>query len=124
MSPSGSPQILLCTSTVAVLSDLRRQLALGGHEVAGHLLGSSDPDRLNGFRLIIVEGGDAALGLCRRLRPRLEEFFVPLLFVAEEGNPGQRLAAFEAGVDACLVRPFLPDELLAQMAALGRSKEN
>jgi sigma-B regulation protein RsbU (phosphoserine phosphatase) len=43
--------------------------------------------------------------------------------VTADASPAARLAAFEAGADACLARPFTAGELLAQVRALLRIKE-
>jgi phosphoserine phosphatase RsbU/P len=126
MSAPGSPRILVCAPHVHVLTDLRRVLEGHGHEVAGHLLGTPDPDGLGACRLVILDGSGQtaeALELCRRLRPRLEDHFVPILFVTDDHNPASRLASFEAGADTYLLRPFIAGEMLAQIQALVRIKE-
>ncbi len=126
MSATGQPQILVCADHMAELAELRRLLAAGGYEVAGHLLGTPDPDALAGCQLLVVEGGragDAALDFCRRLRGRLDEHFIPILFVTGDHRPEARLASFEAGADTYLLRPFAPGELLAQVRAFLRTKD-
>jgi sigma-B regulation protein RsbU (phosphoserine phosphatase) len=126
MLPTGPGRILVCAPHVALLAELRRLLEGHGHEVGGHLLGAPDPDALAGFRLVVLEGSTQvpqALELCRRLRPRLEETFVPILFVTDDHSPATRLASFEAGADTYLLRPFAPGELIAQATALLRIKE-
>jgi sigma-B regulation protein RsbU (phosphoserine phosphatase) len=126
MSADGPPPILVCASQVNALAELRRLLLGGGHEVGGHLLGTAEPDDLARYRLVVVEGGhgDAeALALCRRLRGRLEQGFVPILFVTDDHSPQARLASFEAGADTYLLRPFAPGELLAQVSAFLRIKD-
>jgi sigma-B regulation protein RsbU (phosphoserine phosphatase) len=108
------------------LAEVRRLLTAGGNEVFGHLSGNPDPDRLSEYRLVIVEGtgcGPAAVDLCRRLRGRLDEAVLPLVFVTDDHGPDMRLASLEAGADTYLLRPFAPGELLAQVRALLRIKE-
>jgi sigma-B regulation protein RsbU (phosphoserine phosphatase) len=123
MSPGDSPRILVCAETSATLTDLRRQLAVGGHDVAGHLLGSADPAPLTDYKVILIDGapGKPALELGRRLRSRLEDHFVPLLFLVEAGSPQ---AGFEAGADGCLRKPFPTGELLAWVHAFLRIKDS
>jgi phosphoserine phosphatase RsbU/P len=125
--PPGQPTaVLVCSSQVGELAEVRRLLAGAGHEVEGHLLGGPEPEGLGRFRLIIVDGASApqeALGLCRRLRARLEDEFVPILFVTDDPSPEARLAGFESGADTYLLRPFAPGELLAQAGAFLRMKE-
>jgi sigma-B regulation protein RsbU (phosphoserine phosphatase) len=126
MSVNGPPGILVCAREVNALAEYRRALAAAGHEVAGHLVGGPDPDRLAACRLVVVDGTGcrpAAVELCRRLRSRLDEAVLPLVFVTDDHDPGARLAGLEAGADACVPRPFAPGELLAQVRALLRIKE-
>jgi sigma-B regulation protein RsbU (phosphoserine phosphatase) len=126
MGPGDSPRILVCAETIPALTELRRQLAVGGHEAAGHLLGSADPDHLTEYRVILIDGAPRTptLELCQRLRRRLEDHFVPLLFLVEEGSSQACLAGFESGADAVLRRPFAAGELLAQVNAFLRIKEH
>src|SRR5437016_5884278 len=102
MTSPGAAKILVCAAHAGPLAELRRLLDGHGYAVDGHLLGTPDPDGLRGFRLVILDGSgqiQEALGLCRRLRPRLEETFVPILFVTDDGSPPTRLAGFESGAD-------------------------
>ncbi len=117
-------QILVCAAHLTTLHELRRLLVATGLDVAGHLLGTPEPD-LHNVELILLEatpGRPDALDLCRRLRPRLAETFVPIIYLTDDASPTGRLAGFEAGCDAYLLRPFAPGELLAQVAAFRRIK--
>jgi serine phosphatase RsbU (regulator of sigma subunit) len=108
------------------LAELRRLLTGGGHDAEGHLVGTPDPPGLPGQRLVLIDASGCAaeaLGLCQRVRARLEEGFTPILFVTDEHTPEARLASFEAGADTCLLRPFAPGELLAQVSAFLRIKD-
>lgn len=123
---AGHAGILVSAAQVAQLRELRQLLELEGHPVTGHLLGSPDPDGLTGLRAIVLDGSGqtrAALQLCARLRGRLEDQFVPILFVTDDHSPAARMASFEAGADTYLLRPFVPGELVAQMTAMLRMKE-
>ena len=126
MSATALPQVLVCANHMAELAELRRLLAAGGYEVGGHLFGTPDPDALSACQLLVVEGsrsGAQALDFCRRLRGRLDEHFIPILFVTDDHAPEARLASFEAGADTYLLRPFAPGELLAQVRAFLRTKD-
>ncbi|HEY7309911.1 MAG TPA: SpoIIE family protein phosphatase [Gemmataceae bacterium] len=125
MTANGLPRILVCIRQPNTLAEMRHLLAGAGCEVVGHLLGASDPDRANLFQSIVIEGGQgaAALDLCRRLRERLDNQFVPILYVTDDGSPAARLASFECGADTYLLRPFAAGELLAQVKALLRIKD-
>ena len=87
------PRILVCASQSPALDEVRRLLRANGHEAEGHLLGMPVPYDLERQSLVIVDGGPAPA------------------------------AALEAGADACLLRPFAPGELLAQVRAFMRIKE-
>jgi serine phosphatase RsbU (regulator of sigma subunit) len=126
MPANGPPRILVCAREMNALADIRRLLTAGGYEVFGHLLGTADPDQPADYRLVVIVGtggGSAALDLCRRLRAKTDEAVLPVVFVTDDHGPDVRLASFEAGADACLLRPFAPGELLAQVRALLRIKE-
>jgi phosphoserine phosphatase RsbU/P len=120
------PRILIAAGRMETLAELRHLLTGGGYDAAGHLLDMPLPDTLAERQLILVEGGaetGPALDLCRRVRARLADRFVPLLFVASDPGPETRLGCLEAGADAYLLRPLVPGELLAQVRALLRVKE-
>src|SRR5262249_7086881 len=76
--------------------------------------------------LIVLEGsggGRQGLHLCRHLRARLTDQFVPILFVLDDPAPAWRLATLDAGADTYLLRPFAPGELLGQVEAFLRLKD-
>src|SRR5437763_145026 len=111
MPADTAPRILVCAPQQGALGELRRLLAAGGHDVEGHLLGTPEPERLADYRLVLVEGTDGGAGpleLCRRLRDRLGEAVVPIVYVLGDHGPAARLASFEAGADTYLLRPFAP----------------
>lgn len=60
----------------------------------------------------------AAVDACRRLRVR--RISTPILVLATETVPGERVAALDAGADDCLSRPFAFEELVARIHALLR----
>ncbi len=126
MNPDGTARILVCANQMDALQELRRVLAHGGREVDAHVAGAADPAGLGRYHLLVVDGGRTpaeALDLCRRFRGRLEDGFTPILYVADDHGPAARLACYEAGADAYLLRPFAADELAAQARALLRIKE-
>jgi sigma-B regulation protein RsbU (phosphoserine phosphatase) len=126
MKTTSARQILVCAAQLPTLHELRRLLVATGLDVAGHLFGTPDPPTPGQFELILLEGTPGlpdSLDFCKRLRSRLDECFVPIIQVTEDTSPTARLAAFEAGCDAYLLRPFAPGELLAQVAAFRRIKD-
>jgi two-component system, OmpR family, response regulator len=64
-----------------------------------------------------VPGGDS-LSLVGAVRSR--EQYVPVMLVSAHIDVGDRVAAFEAGVDDYLPKPFSLDELTCRVLALGR----
>lgn len=125
MSTEATARLLVCAAQMQAVADLRRLLQAGGHAAEGHVIGAPDPE-LAGQHLVLVDGSQctgAALELCRAFRARLDEDVLPILYVTDDPSPAARLAGFEAGADTCLLRPFAPGELLAQVRAFLRLKD-
>ncbi len=123
---AANETILICAKQQGALAEVRRLLAGAGYAIGDHLLGDPAVIDLGGFQLVVVEGSQCngnALELCRRLRARLNESVVPILFITDDHGPEARLASFEAGADTYLLRPFAPAELLAQVRAFLRIKD-
>src|SRR4051812_7982893 len=108
MAQPGPTRILIAAAQINQVVDLRRLLEAHGHDVNGHLLGTPDPDGLSGYRLIVLDGSTPQrlaagehnpgpmLELCQRLHSRLEDTFVPVLFITDDHSPTARLTSFEA----------------------------
>jgi sigma-B regulation protein RsbU (phosphoserine phosphatase) len=76
--------------------------------------------------LVIVDGtsrDDESLQVCRRLRIRLSDRLLPILFVSSNHTPAARLSGLESGADTTFLRPFIPEEFVGQVQALLRIKE-
>jgi phosphoserine phosphatase RsbU/P len=119
-------RILVSAAHAPALDEIRQKFEAHGGVVTGHLLGSPEPEDLSGYRLVVIDAGEPAapaLDLCRRLRSRIEDTILPVLFILAEASPRTRLACFAAGADAYLLRPFIDEELHAQTRALLRTKE-
>jgi sigma-B regulation protein RsbU (phosphoserine phosphatase) len=125
MKPVRPSVVLLCGQDDVALEQVRSILRDSGHEVLTRRPG--DPGSEAGaYQLAIVDAGgatDDALAYCRLLRPPQAEPLVPVLFITPDPSPAARVACFEAGADTCLLRPYLPEELLAQVQALLRIRE-
>src|SRR5436190_15304360 len=118
--------ILLSGQDPTALEQVRRILEGGGHEVRTCLPADPDPDDASSYHLFVVEASGChpeSLAWCRRLRSGQADSYLPMLFVTPDHSPEARLASFEAGADTYLLRPFAPEELLAQAEALLRIRE-
>ena len=92
-----------------------------------------------GFRVVRAESGENALALASSVRPRLAlvdvflpgvsgyevchrlktEFHVPVVLVSRPARESlDQLAGMLLGADACLAKPFMPDELLDRVRQL------
>jgi pilus assembly protein CpaE len=123
MSQAQPPRIMLVDNN-AVSNDLVR-LTLGG---AGYQVTQVDtgeeafssatrqpPD------LVIMEAvlpGEDGLFTCRNLRQTEATRNLPVLMLTTKSEIADKVAAFEAGVDDYLVKPFEPSELLAHVKRL------
>lgn len=119
-------RILVCGRDPAALDDVRRSLTRQGLDAHCQLPGESPSDNLVQHQLAVVEASgsvEEALRLCRVLRGLPGDAFLPILFLTPDATPAARVAAFEAGADAYLSRPYVTDELLAQVKALLRIRE-
>src|SRR5438105_4994019 len=108
MPAAMTPRVLLCADEPAAVEDVRRLLDSARCQVVWHPLAAADPDTA-GLHLALIDGSRAAaeaLHFCRRLRGRLGDAFVPVLFVTADAAPAARLAPFEVGADTYLLRPF------------------
>jgi phosphoserine phosphatase RsbU/P len=123
MSSASTPRILLCADAAANTSDIRQVLEQA--EYAVETCAFTLPD-LASYQAVILEGSAASaecLAFCQRLRSNSGDNYLPTLFITPDPAPLTRLASLESGADACLVRPFDPAELLAQVRAFLRNKE-
>jgi len=126
MTLGQTKRVLLCADSGNGADEVRQVLANAGYQVGFHALNGSDLADPGSANLIILEGSAApemARTVCRRLRTRLGEVFVPILFISGETGPRERLASLECGADTYLLRPFEAAELLAQVQAFLRLKD-
>ncbi len=126
MAASAPSLILLCADAPGTAEDVQRTLEQAGHAVRRYALNGHEPEDAASYRLILLEGAPGrpeTTQFCRRLRSRMGDAFVPIVFVMSDPSPVVRLATFESGADTYLLRPFSPRELLAQVQAFLRIKE-
>jgi sigma-B regulation protein RsbU (phosphoserine phosphatase) len=124
--PSTQPPHVVLFSGDPARYDVRAVLHQAGHDLAARGLDDAEPAPTRSAGLFVVDGvrqPEQALRLCNRLRNGQHEQFVPILYVAADDNPRDRVACLESGADAYVIRPFDPTELLAQVQALLRIKD-
>lgn len=61
--------------------------------------------------------------LARKLRSSSRTDLIPIIFLTARDETADRVAGFRAGVDAYLVKPFEPDELIAVISNILRRVE-
>lgn len=116
----------MCGTEAVALDDVKRLLEDAGHQTALHSFSTGEPADLLSCQLVIVEASGLAgpaHSLCRLVRARTADDFVPILLLSDDHAPPARLAGFESGADAYLLRPFAAGELQAQVQALLRIQE-
>ncbi len=116
-------RVCLCADSPA--DEVRRVLEQAGYQVSVVSFGNANGD-FTRCNLVVVDGTSktpASLQFCHRLRLGLGEQFVPILYIIADPHPATRLASLESGADSYLLRPFDPEELLAQAASLLRIKD-
>ncbi len=126
MVSAKAAHILLCTDGATEAGDIRQTLQKAQFEVETRTLQTCEPASFNGYQVIIIDAARSAAdcqAFCHRLREKMNDGFLPTLFITTDPSPSARLASLECGADAYLVRPFDPAELLGQVRALLRNKE-
>src|SRR4030095_3215870 len=58
--------------------------------------------------------------LCRKLKARSSNTFLPILMLTARGETADRVAGLDAGADDYLIKPFDTEQLLARVRALLR----
>ena len=121
--------VLVAEPEPATRGFLERHLAADGFDVLGAHAGDEALDlaELTHPDLVLLDEflPDArGLDLCRRLREgepgRTWNRHVPVILLAENGDPVDRVRAFARGVDDYVSKPFHYEELLARIRAVLR----
>ncbi|HZU38359.1 MAG TPA: SpoIIE family protein phosphatase, partial [Gemmataceae bacterium] len=125
MAITAPSQVLLISAGNSAPPRYAQELTEAGYEIAVTAFADLRVEMLHSCQLAIVEAGSQcveALRSVRRCRAHLADGFVPILLIGDAAAPEARLAGLEAGADACLMPPYLPEEFLAQCRALLRVK--
>jgi DNA-binding NarL/FixJ family response regulator len=127
VTPSHSRTILLADHEVETRSLVADVLQKAGYVVVEADSGDDvmDAARRDLPRLVILEVTLPVLSgyeVCHQLREKFGEG-LPIIFVSgERTEPFDRVAGILIGADDYLVKPFAPDELLARVGRLVRSR--
>ncbi len=121
--------ILVVDDDLDVLRTFENSLKRDGHQVVcasdgAQVLDSSFHPRPDLILLDIAIPGINGIELCRRLRSNPTTASIPILFVTVSGDIESKIAAFDAGADDYLVKPFDLQELNLRIRALLVREEN
>lgn len=121
-----SPEILVVDDDPAVLSALRRALALEGYQVVvaadGETALAITANHLPDLVILdVVLPGVGGLAVCQQLRAKSP---LPILMLTAKDTVPDRVAGLDHGADDYLVKPFVLDELMARVRALLRRAPN
>src|SRR5215470_17245412 len=98
MKASPPPRILISAAQATAVEDLSRLLQPQGYVIVGHVATREVPDDVQTVQLILLDdapGTPEALQVCRRLRARLGDVFVPILFLTGDAGSSAHLSIFE-----------------------------
>lgn len=121
--------ILVVDDDLDVLRTFENSLKRDGHQVicasnGAQVLEGSFRPRPDLILLDIAIPGINGIELCRRLRSNPMTASIPILFVTVSGDIQSKTAAFDAGADDYLVKPFDLQELNLRVRALLLREEN
>jgi pilus assembly protein CpaE len=125
VSTFGVGPVLLLADDVADVADIARALGDACIVLPTAAARGGVPEDAASARLVVVDAPVVAekLGLVRRLRGSDTAGRLALLVVTVDQSVEGRIAAFDAGADDVLARPFSDEELTARAEALVRRAE-
>lgn len=117
------PRVLLVDDDVVLAQRVAQHLRLSGYLVTVERTGVDALARLrrDAFELIVLDftlPDVHGLEICRSLRRQCND--IPVFMLAERPSDEERVAAFAAGADDCLTKPFSVVELVARSQAMLR----
>lgn len=122
------PIILAVDDDVDVIATIKKSLTKAGYQVTGATSSSDAWQTLSCQRpdlvlLDIALPGMDGIELCRQLRANPVTASLPILFLTVSGDMQSKTAAFDAGADDYLVKPFDLQELGLRVKALLQREE-
>jgi two-component system, OmpR family, phosphate regulon response regulator OmpR len=122
MNASDNPHLLVVDDDQRLRSLLQRYLSANGFRVtaaadAAEARALIKSIAFDGMILDVMMPGESGLDLAADLRAQSE---LPILMLTALGEPGDRIAGLERGVDDYLPKPFEPRELALRVTALIR----
>jgi two-component system, OmpR family, KDP operon response regulator KdpE len=114
--------ILLVEDDAAIQKTVRQLLSAYGYEVRSATTGAEAIERLHQrpSNLVVLDlwlPDMDGLDVCRRIRSRSD---APIVVLSARAGDHDKLAAFNAGADDYVCKPFNPDELLARIRVVVR----
>jgi two-component system response regulator MprA len=122
-APRDNAPLLVVDDDASIREFLALTLRLGGYEVIFAEDGSTVSDLVlsQSPRLVIMDLAMPKVSGLQALRNvRAQGSRVPVIMLTAHGDDEDKLAAFEAGADDYLVKPFSSRELIARVGAVLR----
>jgi DNA-binding response OmpR family regulator len=124
----ASPVILVVEDEPTLCDALRELLQAAGYGVecamdGGTALGCILAGGIDVVLLDVMLPSMDGLEICRRVRARERGVYVPIIILTALGNADQRHAAFAAGADDHVTKPFSADDLLDRVGVWTRMRQ-
>jgi DNA-binding response OmpR family regulator len=108
-----------------ILQEILESAGLGAERASD---GSAALARIEagGVDLVLLDlmlPGLNGIELCRRVRARADDVYLPIIMVTALSTEKQRLAGFEAGADDYVTKPFGVDEVIARVQVWVRTRQ-
>jgi DNA-binding response OmpR family regulator len=128
MSDPRAARVLIIEDDEAVALLVRTLLSKAGYQVEWAATGQTSLDRLEAAEIDLVLldlmlPDMSGLDVCRHVRERVGEVYLPVLMLTALASDAERLAGFAAGADDYITKPFYPDELLSRVRVWSRTRE-
>ncbi|HEY3231707.1 MAG TPA: response regulator, partial [Roseiflexaceae bacterium] len=120
-----TPSILVVEDDPHISALIMMLLADAGYRVATVGRGAAALARTEGgtIDLMVLDWmlpDIQGIQLCRTIKARRDQTFLPILMLTARGEMEDRVAGLDAGADDYLIKPFDTEELLARVRALLR----